>query len=62
MEIKVLRAKEVEIPMSPPLVEPEYVTKLRARFLSGGEVGPEDMRRLLVSAAESGGNGNCHLC
>ena len=66
MEIQVLKAKEVEIPMTPTrpaLAEPEYITKLRQRFLSGDEVGPEDLRRLMVASAEGGGgNGNCNIC
>ena len=75
MEIQVLKAKEVEIPipMQPPaerskesLGQPDYVTKLRQRFLAGEELGPEDLRRIMVAAAEGGGggggNGNCNLC
>jgi hypothetical protein len=62
--IQVLRASQVEVPMAPsqPLpMSPEFI-RIRADFIAGKELSPADLRRIMIRAAEGGGNGNCGLC
>jgi hypothetical protein len=68
MEVQILTAKEVSIPIFPPKTDemaPE-VMQLRADFLAGKQLSREDLGNMMAQAVESGsgggGNGNCNIC
>ena len=71
MEVQILTAKEVSIPIFPPKTDegatpaPE-VMQLRADFLAGKQLSREELGTMMAQAVESGsgggGNGNCNIC
>lgn len=69
-EVRILRANNVEIPLSadplqPRLNDPEHAEylKLRSSFFAGEKLTPEQLNKVMLRSLESGGgNGNCNLC
>jgi len=71
MEVQILTAKEVSIPIFPPKTDEAAATaapevmKLRADFLAGKQLSREELGTMMAQAVESGsgsGNGNCNIC
>ena len=72
-EVRILRANNVEIPISPAPVgsapsdpETQEYLKLRSAFFAGEKLSTEDLNKVMLRSVESasggGGNGNCGIC
>jgi len=60
MPVQVLRASDVETPMRVEVLPPDLV-RLRDAFLSGKDLAPQDLQRLIAKSSVSK-NGNCYIC
>ncbi len=62
MEVQVIRAANVEIPvvMQPPSSDPELAA-LEQRFAAGEDLSKEELQTL-ARKPSGGGNGNCNVC
>ena len=66
-EMKIIRANNVEIPVSqqPTLsaAENAELLKLRSAFFAGEKLEPEQLNKMMLMSMEGGGgNGNCGIC
>jgi len=62
MEVRILRAKDVEIPLQPREEEAEAVAKLRTKYLAGEDLPANDLKRLVLESVARMGNGDCNVC
>lgn len=61
-EIQILRASDVELPLTAARgVATADILRIRSDFLAGKKLTREDLEQL-VAGAEGGGNGNCGIC
>lgn len=62
MEVRVLRAKDVEIPLKAKEEESGEIIALRGKFFAGENLSPDDLKRLTLEAVTRMGNGDCNVC
>jgi len=62
MEVRILRAKDVEIPLKPKEEESEAITNLRSKFFAGDDLSSNDLKRLVLESVARAGNGDCNVC
>jgi hypothetical protein len=62
--IRVIRAGEVEIPVTAmqPKLPSQEVLRIWDDFTKGKDITRFELQRVLLNAAEGGGNGNCGIC
>jgi len=61
MDLRVLRVKDVELPIQPVVEDPKLI-ELRDRFLKGDVLRPEELQDLVRRLSTRASNDNCNVC